>query len=153
MYLGKYPYDEEYKDYINKMGDNDEPQDELEDDEDCSCNRTKKTDIFVNCNLKVDFDTKNKVIYLYPGRIQYFTVDILKSCGDVKIKCIDHCKDNKICGNLGIYKIVKSGILVETFYKLDKRKKDILNFVAVDTCTGECYEFAVIFSFKKCCYC
>lgn len=147
MNLGKYPYDEEYKDYINKMGESDE----FQDNEDCSC--SKNTNIYVNCNLKVDFDTKNKVIYLYPGKFQYFTVDVLKSCGDVTIKNIDHCKDNKICGNLGIYKIIKSGILVESYFKLDKRKKDILNFVAVDNCTGECYEFAVIFSCRQCCCC
>lgn len=147
MNLGKYPYDEEYKNYINKMG----VSDEFQEDQDCSC--SEHTDIYVNCNLKVDFDKKNKVIYLYPGKFQYFTVDVLKSCGDVTIKNIDHCKDNKICGNLGIYKIVKSGILVETYFKLDKRKKDILNFVAVDNCTGECYEFAVIFSCRQCCCC
>ncbi len=169
MNLGKDIYDEEYKDYIKKKGiteDSLEDSENIEDysssknREDCSYSENsedyscvKESKIYINCKLKVEFDTKNKIIYLYPGKCQYFTVDVLKSCGDVTIKYLGNCTENKICGNLGIYKIVKSGILVETFYKLDKRKKDILNFVAVDNCTGACHEFAVIFSCNQCCYC
>lgn len=109
--------------------------------------------IYVNCNLKVDFDTKNKMIYLYPGKTQFFTVDVSKSCGDVTIKYQGCYTSKGICGNLGIYRIVQSGIVVETYNKLNPKKKDILNFTAIDKCTKECYEFVVIFSYNPCeCY-
>lgn len=109
--------------------------------------------ISINCNLKVDFDTENKMIYLSPGKSQYFTVDVPKCCGDVTIKYKGCYPDNGICGNLGIYHIVESGIIVETYYKLDKRKNDILNFTAIDECTKEWYDFVVVFSSNSCCYC
>ena len=110
--------------------------------------------ISINCNLKVDFDTKNKMIYLSPGKSQYFTVDVPRCCGDVIIKYNGNYQSRGICGNLGIYSIVQSGIIVETYYKLDSRKKDILNFTAIDECTKECYDFVVVFSSNSCgcCY-
>ncbi|MFT8351642.1 hypothetical protein [Clostridium saccharoperbutylacetonicum] len=143
MSLGKDIYDEEYKDYINE-----DSLDDSEKIEDYSCNGDSK--IYVNCKLKVDFDTKNKMIYLYPGKFQYFTVDVLKSCGDVIIKYKDSYSEKGICGNLGIYRIIQSGIIVETYCKLDPKKNDILNFTAIDNCTKECYDFVVVFCFNPC---
>ena len=111
------------------------------------------SNIYVNCKLKVEFDTKNKMIYLYPGKSQFYTVDVSKCCGDVIIKYKGRYPKTGICGNLGIYKIVQSGIVVETYSKLDSRKKDILYFTAIDKCTKECYDFAVVFSCNSCgCY-
>jgi hypothetical protein len=113
----------------------------------------EESKISVNCNLKVDFDTRNKMIYLYPGKFQYFTVDVPKSCGDVTIKYKGCYQSKGICGNLGIYHIVQSGIIVETYCKLDRRKNDILNFTAIDECTKECYDFVVIFGYNSCGFC
>ena len=110
------------------------------------CCHSEVSKIFVNCNLKVDFDTKNKMIYLYPGKSQYFTVDVQRCCGDVTIKYNGNYQSRGICGNLGIYHLVQSGIIVETYCKLDPRKNDILNFTAIDECTKECYDFVVVFS-------
>lgn len=113
----------------------------------------EESKIFVNCKLKVDFDTKNKMIYLYPGKSQYFTVDVSKSCGDVIVKYNGCYSSNRIYGNLGIYRIVQSGIFVETYPKLNPRKNDFLNFTAIDQCTKECYDFVVVFSCNLCKYC
>ena len=120
-------------------------------DDHCPLEESK---ISVNCNLKVDFDTKNKMIYLYPGKSQYFTVDVQRCCGDVTIKYNGNYQSRGICGNLGIYHLVQSGIIVETYYKLDPRKNDILNFTAIDECTKECCDFVVIFCCNTCgcCY-
>lgn len=106
--------------------------------------------ISVNCNLKVDFDTKNKMIYLYPGKSQYFTVDTLKCCGDVTIKYQGCYTNDGIRGNLAIYKIIESGIIAEAYCKIDPKKKDFLKFTAIDECTKECYDFVVIFSSSLC---
>lgn len=110
--------------------------------------------MFVNCKLKVDFDTKNKMIYLYPGKSQYFTADILKCCGDVTIKYKGCYTNDGIRGNLAIYKIIESGIIAEAYSKIDPKKKDFLKFTAIDECTKECYDFMVVFSSNlcKCCY-
>jgi len=117
------------------------------------CNKAKPS-IHINCKLKVDFNTENSMIYLQPGKCQFFTVNIKKSCGDVIIKCNDCCKKNEVCGNLGVYHIIKSGILVQTYRRLDTRKNDFLNFTAIDTCTNERYDFVVVFgcsSYKRSC--
>lgn len=148
MNLGKDLYDEEYKDYIEKKGVTEDPLEDSENIEDCSFEKEPK--IYVNSELKVEFDTKNKIIYLYPGKCQYFTVDVLKSCDDVTIKCKEDYSKNGIYGNLGIYRIVQSGILVETYCKLDTKKKDILTFTAIDNCTKECYDFVVVFCCNSC---
>ncbi len=138
-----YIYEDENIDGFNK--DNDE---KIEDN-----SHVEESRISVNCNLKVDFDTKNKMIYLYPGKSQYFTVDVANCCGDITIKYKGNYKSTGICGNLGIYHIVQSGIIVETYCKLDTRKKDILNFIAIDECTKECSNFVVVFSCNSCgCY-
>lgn len=114
----------------------------------------KESKIYVNSKLKVDFDTKNKMIYLYPGKTQYFTVDVSKCCGDVTIKYKGNYSSKGIYGNLGIYRIVESGIVVEAYGKLDPRKNDFLNFTAIDKCTKECYNFVVAFACNscECCY-
>lgn len=114
---------------------------------------SEESKISINCNLKVDFDARNRMIYLYPGKYQYFTVDVSKCCGDVTIKYKGSYPTKGICGNLGIYRIVQSGIVVETYRKLDPRKSDFLNFTAIDECTKECSDFVVVFSSNLCSHC
>ena len=135
----------------NKIVDEFNEDNEHKMDDDCPPEESK---ISVNCNLKVDFDTKNKMIYLCPGKSQYFTVDVPRCCGDVTIKYNGSYQSKGICGNLGIYRIVQSGIIVETYCKLNTRKNDILNFTAIDECTKECCDFVVVFSCNSygCCY-
>lgn len=114
----------------------------------------EESKISVNCRLKVGFDTKNKMIYLYPGKSEYFTVDVSKCCGDVTIKYKGCNGKKEICGNLAEYKIVGSGIVAEAYTKFDPRKKDFLYFTAIDECTNESYDFVVVFSSNLCeCYC
>jgi hypothetical protein len=106
--------------------------------------------ISVNCKLKVDFDTKNKMIYLHPGKSEFFTVDVSKCCGDVTIKYNGCYSSSGIHGNLARYRIVESGIIAETYSKLDPRKKDFLKFTAIDECTKERIDFIVVFSSNLC---
>ncbi|OOM74042.1 hypothetical protein CLPUN_41820 [Clostridium puniceum] len=113
----------------------------------------QESKISVNYKLKVNFDRKNKMIYLHPGKSQYFTIHVSKCRGDVTIKYKGCYQSNGICGNLGIYRIVESGIFVETYPKLNPRKNDFLTFTATDECNKECYDFVVIFSCNSCgCY-
>lgn len=144
--------DETHDEYIEE----DEIVNKFSEDEDKNVENyphKQESKISVNCKLKVDFDTKNKMIYLYPGKSQYFTVDVSKCCGDVTIKYKGYYPSKGICGNLGIYRIVGSGIIVETYPKLNPRKNDFLNFTATDECTKECYDFVVVFSCNSCrCY-
>lgn len=151
MNLGKDIYDEDNKDYIKENKTRDtfpEDNDKIED-----FFLAEDSNIYVNCNLKVDFDTKNKMIYLYPGKSQYFTVNVSKCCGDVTIKYKGCYPSEGIRGNLGVYRIVQSGIFVETYARLNPRKNDFLYFTATDECTKECYDFVVVFSCNSCrCY-
>lgn len=153
MIINKDICDEIDKDYICQDDffdeSNNDNEKKMEDN-----SQIEESGITVNCNLKVDFDTKNKMIYLCPGKAQYFTVDVQNCCGDVTIKYKGNCHSKGIRGNLGIYHIVPSGILVEAYSKADIRKNDILNFIAIDECTKECSDFVVIFSSNLGgCYC
>lgn len=181
MSINKDMYDEIYENFIkkNKVYDKDicdEIHDKYIEDDECDdtniwseiCeeymeNNDKKIEvnshkeeskISVNCKLKVGFDTKNKMIYLYPGKSEYFTVDVSKCCGDITIKCKGCNGKKETCGNLAEYKIVQSGIVAEAYAKFDPRKKDFLYFTAIDECTNECYDFVVVFSSNlcECCY-
>lgn len=140
-------------DMSDGIGDKDIGEDELykifsEDDDKKIEDKydSEKPKILVNCKLKVDFDTKNKMIYLCPGKSQYFTVDAFKCFGDITIKYKGCYTNDGIRGNLAIYKIIESGIIAEAFSKIDPKKKDYLKFTAIDECTKECYDFVVIFS-------
>src|SRR5471030_777170 len=118
MSINKDIYDEIHDEYIGEDDIVDKIHDEyIEEDKivnkSLKGNDTKAEDylhieeskIFINCKLKVDFDKKNKMIYLYPGKSQYFTADVSKCCGDVTIKYKDCYPSKGICGNLGIYRI------------------------------------------------
>ena len=78
MNFNNNPYDDEYKEYIKKIEINGQYPEG--DSDDCSC--SDDSNIYVSCNLKVGFDTKNKIIYLCPGKFQYFTVEMKR--GEVK---------------------------------------------------------------------
>ena len=109
----------------------------------------KHPSILINCNLEVEIDNKNKTIYLLPGKVQYFTAKVLKSCGEVTIKYKGHYSDEGICGKLGTYQIIENGIAVCTHNKLDSKDIDILCFTVTDKYTKKCSEFSVIFSYDK----
>ena len=149
MSINKDIYDEVHDEYIEKDNIGDKfPKDNHKKME--ACSQIEEANISVNCKLKADFDTKNKMIYLYPGKSQYFTIDVSKCCEDLTIKYKGCYPSKGICGNLGIYHIVQSGIIVKTYCKLDTQKLDILTFTAIDECTKECCDFVVVFSCNSC---
>lgn len=106
--------------------------------------------IVINCNLEVEIDPRNKIIYLCPGKVQFFTAKVLKSCGEVTIKYAENCCDGYICGKLGVYKIIENGIMVRTNNKLHCKDIDVLCFEATDACTNEYTKLAVVFSYDPC---
>lgn len=117
--------------------------------------------IKIDCDLDVVIGNKNKVIYVCPGRLQYFTAcAVCCSSGDKiqieylgdNIKCI--CGEKLIWGCLGYYKIVKSGLIFIPRQKLFKLRPDwfptdILRFKATDN-TGKEVVFDAVFTFSKC---
>lgn len=125
---------------------------------DCECHVTPMK---INCDLNVVIENKNKVIYVCPGKIQYFTACAL-CCADGEIIRIEYCGDNIRCicgenlikGCLGYYKIVKSGVVFIPSQKLyqmhyDWFPTDILCFKAIDK-SGKEVVFDVVFSYSKC---
>lgn len=122
---------------------------DIEVNEKTICDHKKEIHPFtlINCNLEVEIDNRNKTIYLCPGKLQYFTGKILKSCGEVTIRYKGYYSDDGICGKLGIYRIVENGIAVYTHNKLNPKDTDILSFTVSDKCTNKCSELDVIFSY------
>lgn len=121
--------------------------------------------IKINCDLQVEVGSKNKVIYVCPGKLQYFTANAICCSGDESIE-IEYCGHNKtmcinyekvICGCLGYYKIVKSGIIFIPRHNLSEFPDewfptDILTFKAKDNCDKD-VEFVVVFTYSRCVDC
>lgn len=105
--------------------------------------------IFINCNLEVEIDNKNRTIYLLPGKVQYFTAKVLKSYGEVTVRYKGDYSDEGICGKHGVYRIIENGIAVYTYNKLNPKDIDILCFTVTDKYTNKSSELSIIFSYDK----
>ena len=111
----------------------------------------------INCDLQIDVENKNKVIYVSPGKLQYFTASAICHCDDKELK-INYCGCNAKCicgeivirGCLGYYKIVKSGIIFIPSHNLNRFHNnlfptDILPF----SVEGKDLKFDVVFTYSK----
>ncbi|MDS0524561.1 hypothetical protein NNC19_02650 [Clostridium sp. SHJSY1] len=107
--------------------------------------------IHANCKLDVNFDPKNKIIYVCPGKPQYFTATSTKCCGPVTITYTgnkyDPCK-NELCGKLGKYSFYNSGIVLHANHCIAPDTMDVLTFTATDGCNS--YSFTVLFVYSPC---
>ena len=115
----------------------------------------------INCDLEVTVGSENKIIYVCPGKLQFFTASAV-CCSDEKTIEIEFCGRNTkcicgevvICGCLGFYKIVKSGIIFIPRHKLsefhdDWFPTDILCFKVKD----KDLKFDVVFTSSRCADC
>ena len=123
--------------------------------------RCQVPSIKINCDLEVNVGSKNKIIYVCSGKLQYFTASAIccSSSEEIEIvycgrnaKCI--CNEVVIRGCLGFYKIVKSGIIFIPRHKLYKLHQelfptDVLCFIARDK-NGKEVKFDVVFTYSKC---
>ena len=118
----------------------------------------------INCDLQVTVGSENKIIYVCPGKLQYFTAGAI-CCSCDKTLEIEYCGCNTKCicgeavirGCLGYYKIVKSGIIFIPRHKLsefhnDWFPTDILCFNVKDECDKE-VKFDVVFTYSRCVNC
>jgi len=118
----------------------------------------------ISCDLEIRVGSKNKIIYVCPGKIQYFTATAKKCCGDETIE-IEYCGHNTkricdevvICGCLGFYKIVKSGIIFIPRRNLSEFPNnsfptDILCFKAKSECDKD-VKFDIVFTYSRCVNC
>lgn len=119
--------------------------------------------INIHCDLEVAVENKNKIIYVCPGKLQYFTAHAICCSGDEEIKieyCGCHakriCDQVVICGCLGYYRIVNSGIIFIPRRKLSEMHDDwfptdILCFKAKEKCGKDIKEvkFDVVFTYSK----
>lgn len=157
MNLNDKKYKEQIKDICGKCHmtcrEDDMISDEWDMTSECHCKNKDKPHVSINCNLQVELDNKNRVIYLSPGRVQYFVFKVLKSCGEVVINHKRDCHCSEIIGRLGRYKIVGNGIIVYPKCKLNPKDVDILHFTVKDKCTDSCINFAAVFSFNPCTCC
>jgi hypothetical protein len=112
----------------------------------------------INCDLEITVGSENKIIYVCPGKLQYFTASAV-CCSDEKTIEIEYCGHNTkcicgepvICGCLGFYKIVKSGIIFIPRHKLsefpdDLFPTDVLCFKVKD----RDLKFDVVFTSSRC---
>ena len=145
---------------------NQEPYEERETDG-LKSHRCHVPPMKINCALEVAIENKNKIIEVCPGKLQYFTAHAICCSGGEEIeiiycgentKCI--CNEVVICGCLGFYKIVKSGIVFIPHHKLSEMHEewfptDILCFKAKEKCGKVVKEviFDVVFTFSRCTNC
>lgn len=133
-------------------------------DKDKECFKCHVPSMKISCDLEVAVGSKNKIIYVCPGKLQYFTASTISCSGDETIE-IEFCGHSKkcvnreafICGCLGYYKIVKSGIIFIprrnlSEFPTDWYPTDILNFKAKSKCDKD-VEFVVVFTYSRCVDC
>ena len=112
----------------------------------------------INCNLEIEVRRENKAICVLPGRLQYFTTSAI-CCSDDQTIELEYCGHNTkcicgevvICGCLGYYKIVKSGIIFIPRHKLSKFPDDL--FATDILCfkvKGRDLTFCVVFTASRC---
>ena len=73
--------DVEFKEAPKKDKDCDRDKDK---DRDKDCKECHVPPMKINCDLEVGVGTKNKIIYVCPGKVQYFTATAIKCSGDEK---------------------------------------------------------------------
>lgn len=118
----------------------------------------------INCDLEVTVGSENKIIYVCPKKLQYFTASAI-CCSDDKTIEVEYCGCNTkcicgevvICGCLGYYKIVKSGIIFIPRNKLSEVQNDwfltdILCF-KVKNNEDKDVKFDVVFTYSRCIDC
>lgn len=153
-----------YESDFEKFMDDENDYDRFKDDEK-DCDKSNDDDhctsiIKIKCDLEVEIGNKNKVIYVSPDNLQFFTASAI-CCSDGDAIEIEFCGCNKKCirgetfiiGRLGFYKIVDSGIIFMPKHKLSKHldwcfPTDILHFKAKSKCGGE-VKFVVVFTLAK----
>lgn len=158
MLIDEYVYEEEDDDIEVEPKKKDKKEIETDGEK---CHRCHVPPIKISCDLEVVVGRKNKIIYVQPGKLQYFTATAKKCCGDETIE-IEYCGDNIKCicgeavirGSLGYYKIVKSGIIFIPRRNLSEFPNewfptDILCFKAKSKCDND-VKFDVIFTYSKC---
>lgn len=131
------------------------------------CHKCHLPTMNINCDFEVAIENKNKIIYVCPGKLQYFTAHAICCPGSEEIEieyCGSHTKcindQTVICGYLGYYRIVKSGIIFIPHHKLSEMHEewfptDILCFKAKEKCGKYVKEvvFDVVFTYSKCVEC
>ena len=131
------------------------------------CHKCYVPPMNIHRDLEVGIENKNKIIYVCPGRLQYFTARAI-SCSDGEEIEIEYCGSHAKCicdqpvihGCLGYYRIVKSGIIFIPRHKLSEMHDDwfptdILCFKAKEKCGKNVKEirFDVVFTYSKCVDC
>ncbi|KON13312.1 hypothetical protein ACP50_13120 [Clostridium botulinum] len=116
----------------------------------------KHVDLSANCNFEMHVNSENKMIYVCPGKAQYFLASSSKCCGPISVKYLGHNYDErckKIYGCLGTYFVFDSGIVIIPKKQLHPGAIDVLPFLAYDGCNY--YKFEVIFTYSpcECCKC
>lgn len=120
----------------------------------------KVSPINISCDVEVNVETKNKIIYVYPGKVQYFTISAISGSDDQTIE-MEYCGSNVksiggeivIQGCLGYYKIVKPGIIFIPNHKLPQFHNewfatDILCF-KVKSDSSKSFKYDVVFTYSK----
>ena len=107
-----------------------------------------QTSLQVNCKLEMHIEPKNKVIYVCPGKVQYFLTSSSKCCGPISVKYIGFNyskRSSKVSGILGNYYILNAGVLFIPKKHLKPGAIDILPLLAFDGCNY--YNFEAVFNY------
>lgn len=144
----------DYERDFDKFDDDERDFDKSKDDNCCM------STIKIKCDLEVEIGSKNKIIYVSPDNLQFFTANAI-CCSSGDTIEIEFCGSNTKCirgetfivGRLGFYKIVDSGIIFIPKHKSSKHSDwcfptDILHFKAKSKC-GEEIKFVVVFTLAK----
>ncbi|MDU4951176.1 MULTISPECIES: CshA/CshB family fibrillar adhesin-related protein [Clostridium] len=107
----------------------------------------------VSCYLDVEVSPNNKIIYVCPGKKQFFPIKSNKCCGTVTLSYVGenfNSDGNYISGNLGKYTLLNSGILLSASCHLNPGDYDILSFKVNDSSCNTPFTLNAVFTYALC---
>lgn len=110
------------------------------------------------CSRDISASPKNSIIYVCPGRKQFYQFTALNCCGTVSLVYEGQnffSSSNAIIANLGTYTILNSGILLDAGCTIEPGTTDILTFQVTDSCCDTPYNIDIVFTYSvcECCKC
>ena len=109
----------------------------------------------IPCCTDVKVSDSNKIIYVSNGKDQFFPIKSKKSHGLVTLSYLGenfNPDKNYISGNLGIYTLLNSGILLSASCSMKPGTYDILSFKVYDSSCDYPFTLNVVFAYELCAY-
>lgn len=106
-----------------------------------------------SCSTNVGISPNNTIIYVCPGKRQFFSINSTNCCGVISLYYLGenfNSSEGFIEGNLGNYTLLNSGILLDAPCNIQPGDYDVLSFQVVDSSCNLATILNVVFTYSAC---